>query len=85
MNVLLSAFALLAASLVLVKAAPLPACPDAANADFDFVVVGAGAGGGPLAARLAEAGFSGEQWTYSSIDSCLKALSITRGCGRGRS
>ncbi|KAJ6607868.1 hypothetical protein B0H10DRAFT_1817041 [Mycena sp. CBHHK59/15] len=37
----------------------LPVCPDTSQADFDFVVVGSGAGGGPLAARLAESGFSG--------------------------
>ncbi|KAJ7684445.1 hypothetical protein DFH06DRAFT_1155672 [Mycena polygramma] len=41
--------------------AVLQACPDL-SADgpdiFDFVVVGAGAGGGPLASRLAENGFS---------------------------
>jgi choline dehydrogenase len=38
---------------------PLPACPDTVKADYDYVVIGAGVGGGPLAARLAEAGFSG--------------------------
>jgi choline dehydrogenase len=37
----------------------LPACPDTSQAEYDYVVVGAGAGGGPLAARLAESGFSG--------------------------
>ncbi|KAJ7107788.1 hypothetical protein C8R44DRAFT_559909, partial [Mycena epipterygia] len=38
--------------------AALPACPDRSQADFDFVVVGAGVGGGPVASRLAENGFS---------------------------
>lgn len=42
--------------------AALPACPDTSQAEFDYVVVGAGAGGGPLAARLAENGFSGMPW-----------------------
>ncbi|KAF7331447.1 Choline dehydrogenase [Mycena kentingensis (nom. inval.)] len=37
--------------------AHLPSCPTT-KADYDFVVVGAGAGGGPAAARLAENGFS---------------------------
>lgn len=39
--------------------AALSICPDTTDAAFDYVVVGAGAGGGPLAARLAESGFSG--------------------------
>src|ERR1700753_2002741 len=34
-------------------------CPDTSHAVYDYVVVGSGAGGGPLAARLAENGFSG--------------------------
>jgi choline dehydrogenase len=44
-----------------VRAASLPACPKLGGSqpDFDFVVVGSGVGGGPLAARLAENGFSG--------------------------
>ncbi|KAG6901729.1 hypothetical protein C0995_008697 [Termitomyces sp. Mi166 len=41
-----------------VARAALPACPDSANADYDYIVVGAGAGGGPLASRLVEAGYS---------------------------
>ncbi|KAJ7025768.1 hypothetical protein C8F04DRAFT_1238986 [Mycena alexandri] len=40
-------------SLVL-RAASLPTCPDTSKSDFDFVVVGSGVGGGPLAARLAQ-------------------------------
>ncbi|KAG6899844.1 hypothetical protein C0995_004808, partial [Termitomyces sp. Mi166 len=41
-----------------VARAALPVCPDSANADYDYIVVGAGAGGGPLASRLVEAGYS---------------------------
>jgi hypothetical protein len=37
----------------------LSACPDVSNAVYDYVIIGSGAGGGPLAARLAESGFSG--------------------------
>lgn len=40
--------------------ADLPPCSSSTETDFDYVVIGAGAGGGPLAARLAESGFSGE-------------------------
>ena len=38
----------------------LDSCPDTSTAQYDYVVVGAGAGGGPLAARLAESGFTGQ-------------------------
>ncbi|KAJ6479000.1 hypothetical protein C8R45DRAFT_1006433 [Mycena sanguinolenta] len=56
-------FTLICVSLFLVSPAAslLPACPTAtqrAQADYDFVIIGAGAGGGPLAARLALNGFS---------------------------
>ncbi|KAJ6622385.1 hypothetical protein B0H10DRAFT_1758562, partial [Mycena sp. CBHHK59/15] len=43
---------------VRVLASSLPACPDRSQSQFDFVVVGSGVGGGPLAARLAENGVS---------------------------
>ncbi|CAE6452223.1 unnamed protein product [Rhizoctonia solani] len=33
------------------------ACPDLSSAEYDYIVVGAGAGGGPLAARLALNGY----------------------------
>jgi hypothetical protein len=46
---------------VLQAFAALPRCSDVdTETEFDYAVVGAGAGGGPLAARLAESGFSGE-------------------------
>ncbi|KAJ6512633.1 hypothetical protein C8R45DRAFT_890404 [Mycena sanguinolenta] len=41
-----------------VLAVSLPSCPPKSDAEFDFVVVGAGVGGGPVSARLAENGFS---------------------------
>ncbi|KAF8188445.1 hypothetical protein K438DRAFT_1972148 [Mycena galopus ATCC 62051] len=47
--------------LVSPAASVLPACPTAtqrSKSDYDFVVIGAGVGGGPLAARLALNGFS---------------------------
>ncbi|KAJ7683685.1 hypothetical protein B0H17DRAFT_1204983 [Mycena rosella] len=51
-----SAFILL--SIHVLQTASLPTCPDRSHSDFDFVIVGSGVGGGPLAARLAENGFS---------------------------
>ncbi|KAJ7472713.1 hypothetical protein FB451DRAFT_1367600 [Mycena latifolia] len=51
-------FAFISLSIPVLQAASLPACPDTSQSEFDFVVVGAGAGGGPIAARLAESGFS---------------------------
>ncbi|KAG6916045.1 hypothetical protein DXG01_008669 [Tephrocybe rancida] len=38
--------------------AALPACSNSEDAVCNFIVVGAGAGGGPLASRLAESGYS---------------------------
>ena len=49
----------LSLALLAVSATALDACPDSLQADYDYVVVGSGAGGGPVAARLAEAGFTG--------------------------
>jgi hypothetical protein len=46
-------------------ASALPSCPHNIHADYDFVVVGAGVGGGPVAARLAESGFSGMLFTHA--------------------
>ncbi|KAF7337022.1 Choline dehydrogenase [Mycena venus] len=51
-------FALVSLSIQLLQTAALPSCPSKYESDFDFVVVGAGVGGGPVAARLAESGFS---------------------------
>ncbi|KAF8069145.1 alcohol oxidase [Lyophyllum atratum] len=49
---------ILFSSLIVAAHAALTACPSPTDADYDFIVVGSGAGGGPLAARLAESGFS---------------------------
>ncbi|KAJ6544963.1 hypothetical protein DFH09DRAFT_1172351 [Mycena vulgaris] len=51
-------FGLVSLSLHVLKTASLPACQDTSQSEFEFVVVGAGVGGGPVAARLAENGFS---------------------------
>lgn len=55
-----AAVAVVAAVSVTTVCAQLGSCPDTSAAEYDYVVVGAGAGGGPVAARLAESGFSGE-------------------------
>ncbi|KAK7042143.1 choline dehydrogenase [Favolaschia claudopus] len=47
-----------ALSLQLSGAFALSVCPNPSKADYDYIVVGAGVGGGPVAARLAESGFS---------------------------
>jgi hypothetical protein len=52
-------FTFVSLSIHVLQALSLPACPPKSDAEFDFVVVGAGVGGGPVAARLAESGFSG--------------------------
>lgn len=44
-----------------------------ARPQYDYVIVGAGAGGGPLATRLAEAGFSGK----ISSSSATAGISLT--------
>ncbi|KAF7358312.1 Oxygen-dependent choline dehydrogenase [Mycena venus] len=51
-------FPLITLSFLVLQGASLPACPDKSQAAYDFIVVGAGVGGGPVAARLAENGFS---------------------------
>ncbi|KAJ7796782.1 hypothetical protein B0H14DRAFT_3494457 [Mycena olivaceomarginata] len=51
-------FTFVSLSIHVLQALSLPACPPKSDAEFDFVVVGAGVGGGPVAARLAESGFS---------------------------
>ncbi|KAK7006238.1 choline dehydrogenase [Favolaschia claudopus] len=53
-----SLLALVLLSVQILDSSALPTCSDTSTADYDFVVVGAGVGGGPVAARLAESGFS---------------------------
>ncbi|KAK7020051.1 hypothetical protein R3P38DRAFT_3198621 [Favolaschia claudopus] len=62
MGLLTATFLTLLASPIFASAASstLPSCPSPSTQDsiYDYIVVGAGAGGGPVAARLAENGFS---------------------------
>lgn len=51
----------------------LSTCVSGARPQYDYVIVGAGAGGGPLATRLAEAGFSGK----ISSSSATAGISLT--------
>jgi hypothetical protein len=57
-------FPLVTLSLLVLQATALPACPDKSQAMYDFIVVGAGFGGGPVAARFVENGFSGTEFSY---------------------
>src|SRR5262245_44358241 len=53
-------------------AAAIPPLPvSAGQAEFDYIVVGAGAGGGPVAARLAKAGY-----TVAVVEAGLDPLSL---------
>jgi hypothetical protein len=67
----------------------LPSCTDVSSDPqhiFDFVVVGAGPGGGPLAARLAESGFSGMSAAISTpplLRSPFFSHLFSSGCGCG--
>jgi hypothetical protein len=68
----------------------LPLCTDVASGTqpaFDFIVVGAGPGGGPLAARLAESGYSGMLVAISTArwpSFFSHPFSSGGGCGTGR-
>ena len=54
----------------------LPACPTTRNQAYDYIIVGAGAGGGPIAARLALKGFSGEHCSSLSYIPFIKSALI---------
>lgn len=59
--------------------AALQSCPDLSSGGpevFDFVVVGSGAGGGPLASRLAENGFSGASHGQSCSSAAYAATTV---------
>ncbi|KAF9268497.1 hypothetical protein L218DRAFT_852577, partial [Marasmius fiardii PR-910] len=47
--------------------AALPSCSQTSDTEYDYVIVGAGAGGGPLAARLVEAGYSESDLTWCKV------------------
>ena len=79
---LLTSVAVLAIIAPQTLGASLPNCPDTTEAVFDYVVVGAGAGGGPLAARLAENGFSGTSTATSTHNRTLLSLFCSPGCRR---
>jgi hypothetical protein len=67
----------------------LPSCTDVSSDTqrvFDFIVVGAGPGGGPLAARLAESGYSGMSAAISTAlwsPFFAHLFSSGGGCGTG--
>lgn len=64
----------LATAILIVTSVALTTCPNPSKADYDFIIVGSGAGGGPLAARLSESGYSG--MSFCSHVDCFSCYSL---------